>query len=371
MNLGFNMNRCFYLIAFTKSGHTIIETLACHLSPTHSIKIYDKNTNDSLQAFIQDIFIQNSFCQNQVRVDSQLTLTQPCIIIVGATGIAVRLIAPYIKDKLTDPAVIVIDDMGQFVISLLSGHLGGANHIAKEISLLLMDHQYTAIPVITTATDSRGLEGFETILQNYMIPLQPVRDAIKRLNQHIAEGGTIHLEVDPLLGRHHTESEVIRSYADTDERSLHVAICLRDPKYWREASSDIAFDYLFVSKSLVLGTGCKRDLPAENYLKMIKILLESQNFMSDSLRTISSITLKKNETCIQHAAKWYQTDLIFLDTEQLKSVVTLYEPSDFVMNQVGIGAVAGPCAYQITQDSNALTVFKKTGCTFSIGRLLR
>lgn len=79
------------------------------------------------------------------------------IIFISATGIAVRYIAPFIKHKSVDPAVLVIDDMGRYVISLLSGHLGGANYMATEIAGYLKE----SIAIITTASDSRGFESLD------------------------------------------------------------------------------------------------------------------------------------------------------------------------------------------------------------------
>lgn len=74
------------------------------------------------------------------------------LIYIGAAGIAVRAIAPYLKDKMTDPAVVVIDDQSRYAVSLLSGHVGGANALAEEAAQIL-----GAVPVITTASDVRGL----------------------------------------------------------------------------------------------------------------------------------------------------------------------------------------------------------------------
>ena len=73
------------------------------------------------------------------------------MVFVGAAGIAVRSIAPYVRDKRTDPAVLCVDELGRFVISLLSGHIGGANALAEELA-----EKLGAVPVVTTATDLHG-----------------------------------------------------------------------------------------------------------------------------------------------------------------------------------------------------------------------
>ena len=78
------------------------------------------------------------------------------LIFISSTGMAIRLIQPYIKNKTIDPAVVVVDDTGKFSISLLSGHLGGANELAKWIG-----NKIIAIPVITTASDNRNIEAVD------------------------------------------------------------------------------------------------------------------------------------------------------------------------------------------------------------------
>ena len=79
-------------------------------------------------------------------------LSNEALIFVGSCGLAVRAIAPFVQSKSSDPAVLVIDETGKFVVSLLSGHLGGANELTKWVA-----EQLSATPVITTATDRRGL----------------------------------------------------------------------------------------------------------------------------------------------------------------------------------------------------------------------
>ena len=122
------------LIAFTQRGSDLAQRLADTLSGRgHQAAC----TRDGLKA---EAWAERAFSRSEG------------LIFVGATGIAVRSIAPHLRHKSSDPAVIVVDEGGQFVIPILSGHLGGANDLAREIASLT-----GAVPVITTATDVNGV----------------------------------------------------------------------------------------------------------------------------------------------------------------------------------------------------------------------
>ena len=120
-----------FLISFTGQGQTLAEILARRLDG-QAIRCGQKQ---SLGSWTREYFQPGN-----------------ALIFVGAVGIAVRAIAPYVDSKLTDPAVGVVDEMGRFAIPILSGHLGGANKLAKKIEAVC-----GAVPVITTATDLHGL----------------------------------------------------------------------------------------------------------------------------------------------------------------------------------------------------------------------
>ena len=94
------------------------------------------------------------------------------IIFISATGIAVRMMKPYIKNKKSDPAVIVIDDLGKFSISLLSGHIGGANKLSKWAASII-----GAMPVITTASDGRGIEAIDNFAMDNGYEIESMEDA--------------------------------------------------------------------------------------------------------------------------------------------------------------------------------------------------
>ena len=107
------------------------------------------------------------------------------LIFIGAAGIAVRLIAPYLKDKLTDPAVIVVDEAGQFAISLLSGHVGGANRLTEWIAEIL-----DAVPVVTTASDVQERTAIDVWAVDHGLVLTD-RNLAKEIAAALLDGETV------------------------------------------------------------------------------------------------------------------------------------------------------------------------------------
>ena len=115
-------------------------------------------------------------------------------VFIGAAGIAVRVIAPFLKDKFQDPAVLVMDEKGQHVISLLSGHIGGANQLAKTLAGVL-----GGTAVITTATDVNDRAGLDLVLKALGCPLAANRNLCLEASRQIIGGETIGLFIDPAL----------------------------------------------------------------------------------------------------------------------------------------------------------------------------
>ena len=119
------------IISFTDRGFKLAEAISAAM-PSHDTEIVTRGISPS------------AVCEEAFRY-------REALVFIGAMGIAVRSAAPYIKDKLTDPPLIVIDEAGRYVIPVLSGHVGGANSFALEIADAI-----GAEPVLTTATDVSG-----------------------------------------------------------------------------------------------------------------------------------------------------------------------------------------------------------------------
>ena len=165
------------------------------------------------------------------------------LIFVGAAGIAVRAIAPHCKSKTTDPAVVVVDECGRFAVPILSGHLGGANDLARAIAAVC-----GAVPVITTATDAHGIFAVDEWAkhQNCMV-LEPER--IKLVSGKLLAGQPVYYRADfPVTG---TVPAGLFP-ADTPEKAdFALTLCPTGQALH------------LVPRIGVLGIGCKRGTSAE------------------------------------------------------------------------------------------------------------
>ncbi len=175
------------------------------------------------------------------------------LIFISATGIAIRLIHSYIIDKTIDPAVVVIDDMGRFSISLLSGHIGGANELAKWAANIIGG----AIPVITTASDNRGIEAIDTfaIRNNYY--MENMKD-VKNLTSLMVNGKKIgfYSEMEAII--QYDNLIIIKDLEDIDPSIEGIIIVSSQTK--------IPMDYNIchlIPKNINIGIGCRKGVGGE------------------------------------------------------------------------------------------------------------
>ena len=181
------------------------------------------------------------------------------LVCVMAAGIVVRGIAPYLKGKDTDPAVVVVDEAGQFAVSLFSGHLGGANDLARHVAQLL-----GGTPVITTATDVQGLPALDVLAVEHGLIIENLA-GVRPVHMALLEGRPVRL-VDPegfLSGELSAYSGIIPLEPDLDRAltipgpTVYVGFRERPwPPEWLRLRP----------RNLVAGMGCHKGTPGENWL---------------------------------------------------------------------------------------------------------
>lgn len=225
------------------------------------------------------------------------------ILFVGSTGMAVRAIAPWVRDKKTDPAVIVTDEGGQFVISLLSGHIGGANELAR-----LLAEALGATPVITTATDVSGKFSVDHWAARNGLTIGSMA-AAKAVSAAILEG-----EV-PMVCDFPLRSPLPAGVVLGNEGPVGIYIG------WRDCSP---FDITLrlIPKVLNLGIGCRRGVPEEKIAEAVSRVLGP--IPMEAICKVVSIDLKKDEPGLLSFCAHRDLPVVFYSAEELRRV-----PGDF------------------------------------------
>ena len=267
----------------------------------------------------------------------QLFRDSDALIFIGAMGICVRAIAPCIEDKKTDPAVLCVDSTGRYVISVLSGHVGGANGLTQYVAGIL-----GAEPVITTRSDRTGLWALDTLGKkydwqaipgencdmNHLIPLF-VDCAPTALLLDIRDEGTAQLE--HTLPSH---VDVFYNFKDIDTGKYRLLLLVTP--YLYETSGMQALYY--VPKVLHMGMGLARNAGPKNAVitRLMNTLLEA-NIIPAAIRTISSIEEKKHEEVLKLLADAYE---LHLYTASQLSQVDVPTPSEVVDKYMGTPSVS-------------------------------
>ncbi len=256
--------------------------------------------------------------------------TGECIVFISAMGIAVRKIAPFIKDKMTDPPVIVMDQAGQFVIPLLSGHTGGANEISQRIAEAI-----GAVPVITTASDVSGTFAVDEYARKNGYHT-PDRDQALAMSAGAVAGKKVEIKEDLFGQTVHIKSEDIQ-------------MCLYKRPY-------------------VLGVGCKKGTSFANIEVYINSILDKYNININDIGLVASIDLKKDEPGLIEWCDAHRKKLVTFSAEELMAQDGDFTPSKFVMETTGADNV---CERAIVAAGGRVTIRKlsKYGVTVALGRI--
>lgn len=272
------------------------------------------------------------------------------LVFIMASGIAVRSIAPWIRDKTTDPAVVVMDEKGINVISLLSGHLGGGNALTLKIAGYL-----SANPVITTASDVNQLPSVDTLAQSKGLIIDSMEDAkmitamiLNRQNVSVIDEFGFLADISTLKSGDPTAGKII--------------VTNRSSVYEKKPFVKL------IPENIILGIGCQKGVAPEKMMDFIVHLCSHHNIDMRCIHTIASIDLKEKEDALHKAAEKLYCSLKFYSARALQKVDHLFQGSDFVRSKTGVTSVSAASAYLAAGESGRFIIEKEIqdGMTVSV-----
>lgn len=286
------------LLAFTDQGFA----LACRLAEEMGGQAFRCGAEVSLHGWTRENF-----------------LPENGLIFVGAAGIAVRAIAPYVKSKTCDPAVVVLEEKGRFVIPILSGHLGGANDLARRIARLC-----GAVPVITTATDVNGCFPVDQWARCQGLAVEnPQR--IKLVSSKVLAGERVSFRSDyPVRG------SLPDGIVPAQEETCDIHITARcEPE---EALK-------LIPPVITLGVGCRRGTSMEALEEAFQTVLTREGRSKEAVYQVCTIDLKQDEAGLLAFCRRHGLPLMVFSPEELAKVPGEFPASDFVRQVTGVDNV--------------------------------
>lgn len=261
------------------------------------------------------------------------------IIFIGALGIAVRIIAPLILHKASDPAVVVLDDLGEYSISLLSGHLGGANQLAEEIATCL-----GARPIITTASDRRGIEALDLFAKRNNYEMEDM-ETITRLTRKMVDGKKLGFFSEDKKLINYPYLKIFTSLEEMKkDREIEGAILVTSSLISQEKMGGLPLTILR-PKNLNIGIGCRKGVEGKRIKAAIGDLFQELQLSQASIGKIGTVEVKKDEAGIIETAAYYGVDMKIFSLKEIGRVDHKFKGSDFVKKTIGVYSVAEPSAY--------------------------
>lgn len=281
------------------------------------------------------------------------------IIFISSTGIAVRAISKYLKSKDKDPAVVVVDVCNKFSISLVSGHLGGANYLALKASKVLEN-----TPVITTATDNMDILAPDIIAMNNNLIIDDLKVAKVIASRLVNKEKVYFIDDRNLIScpDGYTKTEELKDYSlwITDKKEF------KNNNYLNIDNKKVL---KLIRRDIVLGIGCRKDTDKDKMYKFIKDSLEENNIDLRAVGLISSINIKSEEEAILSLKEKLNCEIKFFTSTEIAMIEDKFDCSEFVKKSIGVGAVSEPVV-ELSGGDIIVNKIKKDGMTLAIGRLI-
>lgn len=339
------------IISVTTKGEALARTLAENLEG--KIDLYAKSRGgmdadtvpfDNLGVLVDNIFHEYDG-----------------LVFVMAAGIVVRVIAPHVRDKRYDPAVVVMDDAGIHAISLLSGHLGGANELTETVAAAV-----GARPVITTATDVANLPAPDILAVKLDLGIEPFED-LKAVNAAMVAGQRVSFFIDHQIAH---AARYIEGAAEMGVELLDMNELKNSDRY--DVAVIITDKDLFMTQlhiylrptTLSVGIGCRKGTTSGEIWAAIDDACRRIGRSSKSIAIVGSTVVKQEEIGLLAAVQQLEIPVKFYTNEQLQEVIHVQrlEESEFVKNEIGVGNVCEASALLGARSCNLLlpkTVYPK------------
>ncbi len=288
---------------------------------------------------------------NMRAVTGELFASRDALIFVGACGIAVRAVAPYVVSKTTDPAVLVVDELGRHVISLLSGHIGGANALCWKLAAALDGEA-----VITTATDVNHRFSVDAWAASHGMSISSMPLA-KRFSAQILKRDL------PLWSEFPIDGALPGGIYLSREGELGAAVTCHTGEVF-------ASTLRLIPRVLTVGIGCRRNTPEETIAAAVEEAFSENGLSPDAVSRFASIDVKSDEAGLLAYAKERGREILFFSAEQLCGVPGTFSASAFVAGTVGVDNVCERSAVLAAGDGAELIVKKigKNGVTVAVAR---
>jgi cobalt-precorrin 5A hydrolase len=283
------------------------------------------------------------------------------LVCVMAAGIVVRGIAPYLRGKDTDPAVVVVDEAGRFAVSLLSGHLGGANALARRVAQVL-----GGTPVITTATDVQGLPALDVWAAEHGLAIENL-PAVRTIHLALLAGRPVRL-VDP----HGLLAGPAAAYPGLllPAPGLDLALAADGPAvYVGFRERPWPPDWLRLRpRNLVAGMGCHKGTPAAELREFITLVFRQEALSLLSLKALATVEAKKEEPGLRQAARSLGVDFLWFTKTDLQDI-PVPNPSRRVSRHMGVASVSEAAALKAGGVELIVPKRKAANATLAVARV--
>ena len=356
------------IIALTRNGARMARTLAGSLDRDHTLFIDRRFRKDDDSGETFDLPLRP--------VVKRAFAEYSSLVLFLSAGASIRLLAPLLESKQVDPAVVCVDDAGSFCVSLISGHVGGADQLAQEVAVCL-----GARAVVTSASHASGTLAVDLLGREFGWRLKADSTTITRASAAVINGQPIGIwqgagepgwwpDGTPLP----KNIAVYATLEDLAASACATALIISDTTGDLETLLADKITVVYRPRSLVIGMGCRRGVPVEELESLLAEALRENGLSAECLAEIATAEIKRGEPGLEQLAERHGVPLSFLQADELNGVFetnpgAITSKSERAHGLVGVWGVAEPAALLTAGASELLVTREKTTrATIAIAR---